>query len=105
MKVTLRVTLVFIGCEVHPYDPTVNLSNQNVIFSFYNHSWLSSDTDTSINSKTLSRNIDANGQRNITMLKLYVEVSDIKGLDAWVAQGSLDNVYQIAVERHFLGGK
>ena len=39
------------------------------------------------------------------MLKLYVEVSDIKGLDAWVAQGSLDNVYQIAVERHFLGGK
>ena len=106
MKVTLRATLVFLGCEVNTYDPTVNLSNQNISFSFYNHSWLS-DTDTSRNSKTLYSYVDTNGHRNrnITMLQLEVEGSDIKGLDAWLAQGSLDNVNQIAVEYHFLGGK
>ena len=51
--------------------------------------------------------IDANGHRDkhITMLKMDVEGSEIKGIDAWLKQGSLDNVNQIAIEYHLLGGK
>ena len=39
------------------------------------------------------------------MLKMDVEGSEIKGIDAWLKQGSLDNVNQIAIEYHLVGGK
>ena len=99
--------MVFIGCEVHAYDPTVNLSKQNISFNFYNHSWVWHNDDTSSNRKTLGSLIDANGHRDrhITMLKMDVEGSEIRGIDAWLKQGSLDNVNQIAIEYHLLGGK
>ena len=48
----------------------------------------------------------ANGHNNqhITMIKMDIEGGELLGLDAWLEEGSLDNVHQIALEYHLYGG-
>ena len=91
------------GCEVHAYDPTVDLSNKKINFNFYKIgvSHINSKRD-----KKLSDLMKANGHNNkhITMIKMDIEGGELLGLDAWLEEGSLDNVHQIALEYHLYGG-
>ena len=91
------------GCEVHAYDPTVELSNKKINFNFYQIgvSHINSKRD-----KKLSDLMKANGHNNkhITMIKMDIEGGELLGLNAWLEEGSLDNVHQIALEYHLYGG-
>ena len=87
---------LFLGCEVHAYDPSVNLEGRNLNFKFYK---------TAVNATgptSLGGLIHANGHsgRNITMVKMDIEGTERKGLDAWMDEGSLDQVSQLAMEYH-----
>ena len=54
--------------------------------------------------KTLGSLIKANGHkgRHITLVKMDVEGAELKGLKAWLEEGALDNVHQLAMEYHLL---
>ena len=93
-----------IGCEVHAYDPTVDLSTRKIPFHFHKVgvSHKSNQRD-----KTLGELLKENGHlnRHITMVKMDVEGAEREGLDAWLEEGALDNVHQVALEYHLMDSK
>ena len=92
------------GCEVHAYDPTVDLSESKIPFKFYKVGVGHVDTK---RDRTLGNLIKANGhqKRHITMIKMDVEGAERKGLKAWLDEGALDNVHQFALEYHLHDSK
>ena len=85
----------------------MDLEGQNPKFRFYKTA-VSATGPTSLGGL-----IHANGHlgRNITMVKMDIEGTELKALDAWMDEGSLDQVSQLAMEYHltrgnitFLGG-
>ena len=90
------------GCEVHAYDPTVDLSESKIPFKFYKVGVGHVDT---MRDRTLGNLIMANGHRDrhITMIKMDVEGEEVKGLNKWLDEGALDNVQQFALEYHLNG--
>ena len=92
------------GCEVHAYDPTVDLSNEKIDFHFHKTGLSHKDT---LRDRTLGRIIHDNGHksRRITMIKMDVEGAERLGIDVWLNEGALENVQQFALEYHLTNGK
>jgi len=96
---TFESAVSALGCEVHAYDPTVDLSERKIPFKFYKIGVGHVDTK---RDRTLGNLIKANGHRDrhITMIKMDVDGEEVKGLNKWLDEGSLDNVQQFALEYH-----
>ena len=105
-----------LGCIVHAYDPTVNLTSypaKNVHFKKLGLGHLKGKMKMTINydnnrlseplpTTTLKDAIVSNGDlgKEITYLKIDIESSEIKAIPEWIKSGVLKNVRQIGIELH-----
>jgi len=88
------------GCEIHAYDPTVDLPaklGQNIQFTK-----LGLSNTTSENMDTLANILEKNGHTDTTIeyLKIDIEGHELPAFLNWLATGSLKNVNQMALELH-----
>ena len=105
-----------IGCVVHAYDPTINLSpmpTKNVYFHKIGLSHFKGDMKVTVNYPkrglsdplpvtTLIDAINTNGDlgKEITYVKVDIESSEVKAIPQWIKSGILKHVRQIGIELH-----
>jgi len=94
-----ETTMASLGCEVHAFDHTVNISGVNFNFSKIGISNVKTNQS---NLETLGALIRKNGhtERDITMVKMDVEGAELTGIDTWLDEGAFKNVHQFALEYH-----
>ena len=105
-----------IGCIVHAYDPTIDLTSspsKNVHFHKIGLSHFKGNMELTVNHQgnriseplpvtTLKDAIESNGDlgKEITYIKVDIESSEIKAIPQWIKSGILKDVRQIGIELH-----
>ena len=105
-----------IGCTVHAFDPTIDLTpkpSKNVFFHKIGLSHYKGNMEVTVNHDgnrkseplpvtTLKDAIQENGdhEKEITYVKVDIESSEIKAIPQWIQSGVLKNVRQIGIELH-----
>lgn len=96
--------ILALGCQVHAYDPAIDVSLVTHPRLHFHRAFLNVTTNTcmSIPYYSLDRLIKDNGDegKKITYLKLDIEHQERPVLTDWLESDVLDNIEQIGVEMH-----